>query len=148
MYYYYWSKENHSLYRGLHYIEVHYNEVPLFLLYVEGGVQGFFFFWGVWHFSVEGFYPTPVSEPINLPLDIDNKQLPIKWECFPMKSTLCNIGHPLNQGANYNPLRCWVKQQYRCDLRLEVLRCFSLLAKSTFKVTVKPVLSGHPRGIL
>ena len=39
----YWGKETHSLYQGIHYIEVHYNEVPLFLLYGEGGVQGFFF---------------------------------------------------------------------------------------------------------
>ena len=89
--------------RGLHYPEVHYIEVPLFLLYGKGGVRGFFFFWGVWHFSVEGFYPTPVSEPINLPLEIDNKQLPIKWECLLMKSTLCNAGHPLNQGTNSGP---------------------------------------------
>ena len=134
MYYCYWGKENHSLYRGLHYIEVHYNEVSLFPLYGEGGFQGFFFFWGVWHFSLEGFYPTPVSEPINLLLEIDNKQLPIKWECLPMKSTLCNAGHSLNQGTNSGPPRCWFKQQYRCDLRLEVLRCFSSPAKSTSRL--------------
>ena len=29
MFYYYWSKENCSLYRGLRYIEVRYIEVPL-----------------------------------------------------------------------------------------------------------------------
>ena len=30
MFYYYWGKENRSLYRGLHYIEVHYIEVTLY----------------------------------------------------------------------------------------------------------------------
>ena len=58
MYYYYWGKENHSLYRGRHYIEVHYNEVPLFLLYVEGGVQGFFFLRGL-TFQCGGILPYP-----------------------------------------------------------------------------------------
>ena len=30
MFYYYWGKENRSLYRGLRYIEVRYIEVPLY----------------------------------------------------------------------------------------------------------------------
>ena len=29
IFYYYWGKENHSLYRGLRYIEVRYIKVPL-----------------------------------------------------------------------------------------------------------------------
>ena len=55
----YWGKETHSLYQGIHYIEVHYNEVPLFPLYGEGGVQGFFFFLRGLTFQCGGILPYP-----------------------------------------------------------------------------------------
>ena len=32
IFYYNWGKENHSSYRGLRYIEVHYIEFPLYLI--------------------------------------------------------------------------------------------------------------------
>ena len=34
IFYYYWGKENRSLYRGLRYMEVRYNEVPLYYIYI------------------------------------------------------------------------------------------------------------------